>query len=92
MPAENKKYETPQTGVSFIFMKVYAWIWIDNVHTLLIVYTALDPFVINCLYILEWFKSLRPFSCSLRPFSCLLRPFSCLLRPLQICEHFDWLK
>ena len=38
----------------------------------------LDPFVINCLYILEWFKSLRP--------------FSCLLRPLQICKHFDWLK
>ena len=55
-------------------------------------YWSLDPFVINCLYILEWFKSLRPFSCSLRPFSCLLRPFSCLLRPLQLCEPFDWLK
>ena len=45
----------------------------------------LDPFVIYSLYILMWFKSLRPFSCllrpRLRPFSCLLRPFSCLLRP-----------
>ena len=65
---------------------------ITYIHTFLLL---LDPFVINCLYILDWFKSLRPFSCSLRPFSCLLRPFSCLLRPfscLQVSEHFDWLK
>ena len=56
---------------------------------------CLDPFVIHSLYILVWFNSLRPFSCSLRPFSCLLRPFSCLLIPfscLQINEYFDWPK
>ena len=29
----------------------------------LVQYNDLDPFVINCLYILDWFKSLRPFSC-----------------------------
>ena len=55
----------------------------------------LDPFVIYSLYIVMWFKSLRPFSCLLRPFSCSLRPFPCLHRPfscLQISEYFDWLK
>ena len=49
-------------------------------------YQNLDPFVINCLYILEWFKSLISFSCSLIPFSCLLIPFYVYLDPYKLAS------
>ena len=39
--------------------------YLINAHRCSLV--SLDPFVIYSLYILMWFKSLRPFSCLLRP-------------------------